>query len=128
MSLVADVVNRTDVGEQVKDLAIGSAHIADLMPIPAWDDEDMSGRHLDGRPRCAEELHYTAQRDDDHVSVRVPVHVVDETGWEGRVVEDHVLGPCERLAEKVAADLMAGDVPPAEYLLVDLVDIEQLHF
>jgi hypothetical protein len=60
--------------------------------------------------------------------VRVPVHVVDETGREREVVEDHVIRPRERLAEKVAVDLMAGDVPPGEYLLLDLTDVEQLHF
>jgi hypothetical protein len=128
IGLVADVVNRTDPGEEVQDLAIHGAHIADLMPVPAWDDKDMSGRHLDGGTGRAEELHYTAQRDDDHVSVRVPVHVVDESGREPQVVEDHVIRPREGLAEKVAVDLMAGDVPPCEYLLLDLTDIEQLHF
>ncbi len=53
---------------------------AGLMPVPARDDKDIPGRHLDGDSRCAEELHHTAQRDDEHVSVGVPVHVVDETG------------------------------------------------
>jgi hypothetical protein len=102
MGLVADVVNRTDPGEEVEDLAIHAAHIAELMPVPA--------------------------RDDNHVRVRVPVHVVDETGRERQVVEDQVIGPRERLTEKVSVDLMAGDVPPGEHLLLDLTDVKQLHF
>jgi hypothetical protein len=96
------------------------------MPVPAWDDKDLSGRRLDGGPGRAEELHHTTQRDDDHVGVRVQVHVVDETGPEREVVEDHVICPREGLAEKVAVDLMAGDVPPGEYLLLGITDIKQL--
>jgi hypothetical protein len=81
-----------------------------------------------GGPRRAEELHNTAHRDEHHVSVRVPVHAVDESGRERQVVKDHVIRPRERLAEKVAVDLMAGDVPSGEYLLLGLTDINQLHY
>jgi hypothetical protein len=58
----------------------------------------------------------------------VPVHVVDETGRERDLVEDHVIRAGERLAEQVAVDLVAGDVPPGEYMWLNLTDIEQLHF
>jgi hypothetical protein len=51
-----------------------------------------------------------------------------DTGRERQVVEDHVIRPRERLAEKVAVDLMAGDVPSGEYLLLGLTDIKQLHY
>jgi hypothetical protein len=104
IALVADVVDRTDPGEEVQDLAVGTAHVADLMPVPARDDKDLSGQHLDGRSRCAEELHDAAQWDDEHVSVRMPVHVVDETGRERRVVQDHAIRPRERVAEQMTGD------------------------
>jgi hypothetical protein len=87
--------------------------------------------HLDGGVRHAAELHYPAQRDDDHVGVGVPVHVVDESGRKRHLVEHHTVGARERLAEQVAVDLMAGDVPPVEYLLLDLLDlldVKQLDF
>jgi hypothetical protein len=58
----------------------------------------------------------------------MPVHVVDETGRKRDLVENHALGARERLAEQVAVDLMAGDVPPGEYLPFDLADIKQPHF
>jgi antitoxin (DNA-binding transcriptional repressor) of toxin-antitoxin stability system len=50
ISLVADIVDRTDAGEEVQDLAIHGAHVADLMPVSARDHKDMSDRHLDGGP------------------------------------------------------------------------------
>ncbi|MGA8332087.1 MAG: hypothetical protein WB777_22775 [Mycobacterium sp.] len=56
------------------------------------------------------------------------MHVVDETGRKRHLVENHTLGARERLAEQVAVDLMAGDVPSGEYLLLDLLDVEQLDF
>jgi hypothetical protein len=56
------------------------------------------------------------------------VHLVDETGRERDLVENHTLGARERFAEQVAVDLMASDVPPGEYLLLGLTDLQQLDF
>jgi hypothetical protein len=59
------------------------------------------------------------------VSAYGPVHVMDEAGRKRHLVENHTLGACERFAEQVAVDLMASDVPPGEYLWLDLLDVEQ---
>ena len=56
------------------------------------------------------------------------MHVVDEAGWKRHLVENHTLGARERFAEQVTVDLMAGDVPPGEYLLVDLLDVKEFDF
>jgi hypothetical protein len=58
----------------------------------------------------------------------MPVHVVDETGRKRHLVENHTLGARERLAEQMAVDLMATDVPPGENLVLDLLDVKQPYF
>ena len=56
------------------------------------------------------------------------MHVMDEAGRKRHLVENHTLGARERLAEQVAVDLMAGDVPPGENFVLDLLDVKQLDF
>jgi antitoxin (DNA-binding transcriptional repressor) of toxin-antitoxin stability system len=50
VGLVADIVDRIDPGEEVQDLAVHGAHVADLMPVPAGDDKELSGETSMGEP------------------------------------------------------------------------------
>lgn len=66
IALVADVLNRADPGQEVQDLGVDCADVADPVPVAAGDDKDTTGLHLDGITRLAEELRQTAAQQDSH--------------------------------------------------------------
>src|ERR1700733_6817666 len=57
----------------------------------------------------------------------MPVHVVDESGWEGQQVRYDFRRTGQRFIDQVLVHLMFGDVPSGEDLLGNILEPAQLN-
>jgi hypothetical protein len=75
---VTDVFNRAYTAEEVKHSAGRIADVPKLMPVVARHYEHLAGSDLERARGVADKLQASTEGDQNHVGVRVPMHVVDE--------------------------------------------------